>query len=61
MLGDFSICLTLNDTVVVDPSHAQAIDVGNNPFGPVFNLKGHRANVDPVSTTVGVVQGVDPD
>ena len=41
-LGDVAICLTLNDTVVVDPTKVQAIDAGNNGIGPIINLSGNR-------------------
>jgi len=41
-LGDVDICLTLNDTVVVDPTKIQAIDAGNNGIGPIINLSGDR-------------------
>ncbi len=44
-LADFSICLTLNDTVVVDPRNMSAIDVGNNPIGPSIDLSGERGLV----------------
>jgi hypothetical protein len=44
-LADVSICLTLNDTVVVDPTNLSAIDVGNFPVGPVIDLSGTRGFV----------------
>lgn len=44
-LADFSICLTLNDTVVVDPTNARAIGPNNEEFGPVINLSGQRGLV----------------
>ncbi|MFM8412685.1 MAG: hypothetical protein ACKOCT_20725 [Alphaproteobacteria bacterium] len=44
-LGDFSSCLTLNDTMVVDPSRAGGVTAGNDPDGPVIDLGGHRGFV----------------
>ncbi|HEY8516876.1 MAG TPA: hypothetical protein VIS07_15310 [Candidatus Binatia bacterium] len=44
-LANFSICLTLNDTVVVDPTNARAIGPDNSEFGPVINLTGQRGLV----------------
>ncbi|MFM7144476.1 MAG: hypothetical protein ACKO2K_21445 [Alphaproteobacteria bacterium] len=44
-LADLSICLTLNDTVVVDPTNVQAIDANNDPVGPAVNLAGKRGLV----------------
>src|SRR5262245_31396646 len=44
-LADFFICLTLNDTVIVDPSDTGAIDVGNQRIGPDINLSGEKGLV----------------
>lgn len=44
-LLDFDSCLTLNDTVVVDPSRAGGVDAANAPRGPVVDLAGHRGFV----------------
>ncbi|MFM8409306.1 MAG: hypothetical protein ACKOCT_03445, partial [Alphaproteobacteria bacterium] len=44
-LGDFSICLTLHDTVVVDPSSARGLDDRNQPTGDPIDLSGHRGFV----------------
>lgn len=44
-LADFSICLTLNDTVVVDPTNTGAIDGNNQPVGPSISLAGKRGLV----------------
>lgn len=44
-LADFSICLTLNDTVVVDPTNVRAIGPNNEEFGPLINLSGERGLV----------------
>ena len=44
-LADVYVCLTLNDTVVVDPSNVSAIDAGNNPVGPKIDLSGNRGFV----------------
>jgi len=44
-LANFSICLTLNDTVVVDPTNMRAIDANNEPTGPAINLSGKRGLV----------------
>jgi hypothetical protein len=44
-LADFSICLTLNDTVVVDPTNARAQGANNDPLGPLINLTGKRGLV----------------
>jgi hypothetical protein len=41
-LLDTSVCLTLNDTVVMDPRNIQGIDENNDPVGPVGNLDGKR-------------------
>lgn len=44
-LANFSICLTTNDTVVVDPSNMSAIGPDNTPTGPTINLSGSRGIV----------------
>lgn len=44
-LADFSICLTLNDTVVVDPTNARSLGAGNEEQGPIINLTGKRGLV----------------
>lgn len=44
-LIDVWVCLTLNDTIVVDPTNVTAIDVGNTAIGPVTDLSGHRGFV----------------
>lgn len=44
-LADFDSCLTLNDTVVVDPSRAVGVGPSNEPDGPAVDLSGHRGFV----------------
>lgn len=44
-LADFSICLTLNDTVVVDPTNARSQGPDNADQGPLINLTGKRGLV----------------
>lgn len=44
-LADFYVCLTLNDTVVIDPRDTGAIDVGNQRIGPDIDLSGNRGLV----------------
>lgn len=44
-LADFSICLTLNDTVVVDPTNARSQGANNELQGPLINLTGKRGLV----------------
>lgn len=44
-LANYSICLTLNDTVVVDPTNARALGPDNEPVGPLINLTGKRGIV----------------
>lgn len=44
-LADVWACLTLNDTVVVDPTDIRAIDADNQAFGPSINLRGKRGFV----------------
>ena len=44
-LADFSICLTLNDTVVVDPTNARSLSAGNQEQGPLIDLTGKRGIV----------------
>jgi len=44
-LADFFICLTLNDTIVVDPRDTGAVDVGNQRIGPDIDLSGEKGLV----------------
>lgn len=44
-LADLSICLTENDTVVVDPTNMSAIGENNGTSGPTINLSGKRGLV----------------
>lgn len=44
-LVDVWVCLTLNDTIVVDPTDISAIDVGNTQIGPRTDLSGERGFV----------------
>ena len=44
-LVDVWVCLTLNDTIVVDPGDVSAIDVGNTQIGPRTDLTGQRCFV----------------
>lgn len=44
-LADVSMCLTLNDTVVVDPRDIQGLGPNNERLGPVVNLDGERGIV----------------
>ena len=44
-LADFDACLTLNDTIVVDPTKAGAIGPDNEPVGPAVDLSGRRGFV----------------
>ncbi|MFM8412860.1 MAG: hypothetical protein ACKOCT_21620 [Alphaproteobacteria bacterium] len=44
-LADVWACLTLNDTVVVDPTDIRALDAGNEAFGPQINLRGKQGFV----------------
>ena len=44
-LANFSICLTLNDTVVVDPTNARSQGPNNEDQGPIINLTGKRGLV----------------
>jgi hypothetical protein len=44
-LADFYVCLTLNDTVIIDPRDTGAIDVGNQRIGPDIDLTGERGLV----------------
>src|SRR5215472_14177195 len=44
-LLDTSVCLTLNDTIVIDPRHIQCVDGSNQPVGPIGNLDGLRGVV----------------
>lgn len=44
-LVDVWVCLTLNDTIVVDPREISAVDSGNTQIGPKTDLDGHRGFV----------------
>lgn len=44
-LADVSICLTLNDTVVVSPKSLTSIGADNDPVGPGFDLTGNQGIV----------------
>lgn len=44
-LVDVWVCLTLNDTIVVDPTDVSAVDVGNAQIGPTTDLSGKRGIV----------------
>lgn len=44
-LANFSICLTLNDTVIVDPTNARSVGPNNEDQGPLINLTGRRGLV----------------
>jgi hypothetical protein len=44
-LVDVNLCLTLNDTVVVDPRNVQGMDADNAPVGPAADLSGNRGFV----------------
>jgi hypothetical protein len=48
-LADVSMCLTLNDTVVVDPRDIQGLGPDNERLGPVVNLDGERGIVTVVA------------
>jgi hypothetical protein len=48
-LADVSICLTLNDTIVVDPRDIQGVGPNNERVGPVVNLNGERGLVTVVA------------
>lgn len=39
-IADFSICLTRDDTVVVDPTAATALNANNDPVGPTVSMAG---------------------
>ena len=44
-LVDVNICLTINDTIVVDPLAVQGRDASNAPVGPTVDLSGNRGFV----------------
>jgi len=44
-LADVWACLTLNDTVVVDPTDIRAVGADNEAYGPSINLRGKRGFV----------------
>lgn len=50
-LADFSVCLTLNDTVVIDPRDMQTILMDNTRAGPVIDLSGNSGVVTVVAYT----------
>lgn len=59
-LVDVSICLTLNDTIVVDPRDISAVDNNNHPIGPKANLDGRRGfvTVTAYETDTGCHDGI---
>ncbi len=50
-LADFSVCLTLNDTIVVDPRDMQSVQIDNTRAGPTIDLSGHSGVVTVVAYT----------
>lgn len=48
-LADVFMCLTLNDTVVVDPRNVQALGPNNEAVGPIVNLDGEQGLVTVVA------------
>lgn len=48
-LADVSICLTLNDTIVVDPRDITSVGPDNEKLGPTVNLDGQRGLVTVVA------------
>jgi hypothetical protein len=52
-LVDVYICLTLNDTIVVDPRDISSIDAANQPYGPKANLDGNKGFVVVTSYKTG--------
>ncbi len=44
-LADVYACLTLNDTVVVDPTNIRSVDAANQAYGPSINLSGKQGFV----------------
>ncbi|MFN8600492.1 MAG: hypothetical protein U0842_08455 [Candidatus Binatia bacterium] len=56
-LADFSICLTLNDTVVVDPTNARALNASNEEVGPLIDLTGKRGLVTVTAYTTDTACG----
>ncbi len=54
-LADVYVCLTLNDTVVVDPTDIRSIDAGNNKYGPDVDLTGERGVVVVTSYSTGEI------
>jgi hypothetical protein len=54
-LADVYVCLTLNDTIVVDPTDVRSIDGGNNPFGPEIDLSGEKGFVVVTAYSTGEV------
>ncbi len=41
-LADTTICLTLHDSIVVDPTDIQSVNEHNDEVGPKIDLTGHR-------------------
>jgi hypothetical protein len=54
-LADVYVCLTLNDTIVVDPTDIRSIDAGNNEFGPEIDLSGQRGFVVVTAYSTGEI------
>ena len=54
-LADVFVCLTLNDTVVVDPRDVRSIDAGNNEYGPEIDLSGKKGFVVVTAYSTGEV------
>ena len=48
-LADASICLTLNDTIVVDPTDFHSVGKDNGQLGPKINLDGKKGLVTVVA------------
>ena len=49
MLANVSMCLTLDDSVVVDPRSIQGLGPNNEPLGPIVNLSGNAGVVTVVA------------
>lgn len=48
-LADVSMCLTIADTIVVDPRNITSVGPDNEPIGPTVNLDGERGLVTVVA------------
>ena len=48
-LANVSMCLTLDDSVVVDPRSIQGLGPNNEPLGPIVNLSGNAGVVTVVA------------